>query len=248
MTARYDTIGRGYARHRRADPRFERRIHGAIFDGPARVTTVVNVGAGTGSYEPREVAVVAVEPSAEMVAQRAPGSAPVVRGGAEHLPFPDRSFDVALAVLTVHHWTDLDAGCAELRRVAGRAVVLAFEPIVGHDFWLLDYVPEIGPLDATAPSIVDVAAALGGVTRIEPLPVPHDCDDGFLGAYWRRPEVYLDRATRAGMSGFARLDQRVVDRGIERLRTDLDAGVWHERHADLLELQEVDLGYRLLVT
>ena len=244
MTARYDTIGRGYAAHRRSDPRFERAIHAALGDA----TSVVNVGAGTGSYEPRDRSVVAVEPSSEMVAQRAPDAAPVVRGVAEALPFVDATFDAALAVLTMHHWSDLRAGCAELRRVAGRSVVLGFEPIVGQDFWLLDYVPEIGVLDATAPSVAEVVDALGGVAEIAPVLVSHDCEDGFLGAYWRRPERYLDPTVRAGMSGFTLLDPSVVEPGIERLRRDLESGEWQQRHADVLARDETDLGYRLLVT
>jgi SAM-dependent methyltransferase len=243
VSARYDTIGRGYSAHRRTDPRFERRIHSALGDA----ATVVNVGAGTGSYEPDDRMVVAVEPSSEMLRQRTAGAAPAVQGAAEHLPLRDGAFDVALAVLTVHHWHDLRAGCAELRRVAERAVVLSFEPIVGRDFWLLEYVPEIGPLDATAPSVAEVVDALGGVTAIETLPVPHDCADGFLGGYWRRPDAYLDPAVRAGMSGFTLLAPDAVERGIARLRADLETGRWRRRHADLLARDELDLGYRLLV-
>ncbi len=243
MATRYDSIGRGYALHRRPDPRFERRIFDAIGDA----ASVVNVGAGTGSYEPRDRVVVAVEPSIEMVSQRPRGAAPVVRGFAERLPIARAAFDVASAILTVHHWTDLEAGCRELRRVADRVVVLAFEPIVAHDFWLLDYVPEIGPLDAAAPAIPSVVEALGGVGRIETVPVPHDCEDGVMGAYWRRPERYLDPEVRAGMSGLARLDPRHVERGIARLRADLDDGAWERRHAELLALDELDLGYRLLI-
>jgi len=219
----------------------------AISSAPRPGRSVVNVGAGAGSYEPHGLPVIAVEPSAEMVAQRPAGSAPVVRAVAEQLPIADGAFGVALAVLTVHHWTDLAAGCAELRRVAARVVVLTFEPIASHDFWLLDYIPEIGPLDSSAPSVAEVIEALGDVEAVETVPVPHDCRDGFLGAFWRRPDRYLDPATRAGISGLARLDPLVVERGIDRLRADLESGAWSERHADLLDRDEIDLGYRLLV-
>jgi SAM-dependent methyltransferase len=240
----YDVIGHGYAATRRADPRIEAVIRRAL--GDAR--TVVNVGAGAGSYEPRDRQVTAVEPSDVMIAQRPPGSAPVVRAAAEALPFPDKSFDAALALLTIHHWTDPQAGLAELVRVADRALVLTWDQAVTERFWLLaEYVPEIAELDAGRHVPVDaVADALGGADVI-PVPIPFDCDDGFLGAFWRRPHAYLVPAVRDGISGFAALGDRPLP-GLRRLRDDLDSGAWQRRHARLLELDELDVGYRLVVT
>jgi SAM-dependent methyltransferase len=243
MTA-YDTIGRGYAARRRPDPRIAARITAAL--GDAR--SVVNVGAGAGSYEPADRRVVAVEPSMVMISQRRAGAAPVVRAVAERLPFAARRFDAALAVLTIHHWTDADLGFRELRRVASRRVVLAFDESMSSDFWLAaEYFPATAAeLAATSPQLDDLVTGLGA-QQVEVVPVPHDCVDGFAGAYWRRPEAYLDPAVRAGISFFAATAPAEIEPGLARLRDDLDSGAWHARHADLLELDEVDLGYRLLV-
>ena len=238
----YDTIGRTYTATRAPDPRWEARIHAAL--GDAR--TVVNVGAGTGSYEPRDREVVAVEPSEVMIAQRPPGSAPVVRAFAENLPFEDDAFDAAMSIFSEHHWRDRPAGLREMRRVArGPAVVLTYDPGRADDFWLTrDYLPEAKAL--VSMSFEEVARCLGA-TRIEPMPVPHDCRDGFYAAHWRRPDAYLDPTVRAGVSVFPRLPEAVVARAVERLRADLASGAWHERNRELLELDELDLGFRLLV-
>lgn len=236
----YDEIGTGYARYRRPDPRIQARIDEAL--GDAR--RVCNVGAGAGSYEPADREVVAVEPSREMHAQR---EEPGVRAVAEALPFPDQSFDATLASLTIHHWIDVDAGLAELRRVAPRQVIFGFEPVPHDAFWLVaEYLPEIADMDRDMPTIERVVEGLGGA-RVEAVPVPWDCVDGFLAAYWRRPERYLEPDVRACISGFARLDPPIVERGIAALRADLESGRWRERHADLLERDALDTGYRLVV-
>jgi SAM-dependent methyltransferase len=238
----YDRIGGGYAAYRRPDARIAARIVDAL--GPAR--TVVNVGAGAGSYEPADRRVAAVEPSAVMVRQRAPGARPAVRATAERLPFRDGAFDAALAVLTLHHWPDWRAGLGEMRRVArGRVVILTWDP--GHPaFWLVqDYFPEILEIDLPVfPPFVQIERVVGPVD-VRPVPVPADCSDGFLGAYWRRPEAYLDAGARGAISAFSKL--RGVDAGLARLRSDLDDGTWHRRHGHLLALPELDVGYRLLV-
>lgn len=262
---RYDHIGDGYARHRRADPRIAGRISTAL--GDAR--RVVDVGAGTGSYEPPDREVVAVEPSRVMLDQRrsprprrddrrpwrgrpgrsSPGSTATVRGLAEALPFPDMSFDASMAVLTVHHWSDKATGLTELRRVAPRRLVLCFDAAREHDFWLVrDYLPEIASLDYGAPFSPEQVAQVIEAERIEVVPVPWDCADGFLGAYWRRPDRYLDESVRACISGIARLPADVVGGAMRRLREDLEAGRWAERHAQLQDLPELDLGYRLVVS
>ena len=240
-TELYDRIGLSYTATRREDARLAAAIHAAL--GDAR--TVVNVGAGAGSYEPRDREVVAVEPSEAMIAQRPPGAAPVVQATATALPFPDGSFDAAMAVLSDHHWSDRRAGLRELRRVARRAVVLTFDPAYTDRFWLVsEYLP--GFRESLGLSLDDLVAALGGAAVI-PVPVPADCTDGFFGAFWRRPEAYLDARVRAGISVFARMPDAEVEACVRALRADLASGAWHERHADLLALDELDLGYRLLV-
>jgi SAM-dependent methyltransferase len=207
---------------------------------------VRNVGAGAGSYEPTDRPVLAVEPSLAMVRQRPAGAAPVLRALSMRLPLRDGAFDAALALLTVHHWSDRAAGLAELRRVArGRVVVFTIDP-AARPFWLIaDYFPAIHALDQRIlPPIDEVCGLLGGADVV-PIPVPHDCTDGFLGAYWRRPRHYLDAGARAAISAFAMIGD--VEPGLARLRADLDDGSWQRRHGDLLELAELDLGYRLVV-
>jgi SAM-dependent methyltransferase len=243
--ARYDRIGTVYARHRDADPRIARQIHAAL--GDAR--RVLDVGAGTGSYEPSDRDVFAIEPSETMIAQRPAGSAPVVRGVAEHLPFLTQSFNASMAVLTLHHWSDQALGLAELRRVAPRRVVLCFDVARHHTYWLVrEYLPEIATLDDGSIMSPEEVADAVDASRIESVGVPWDCADGFLGAYWRRPESYLDPFVRACISGIARLHPEVVARGIGRLRRDIRTGAWARRHADLLQIDELDLGYRLVVS
>ena len=239
----YDEIGRTYASTRRPDPRIEAAIHSALGDA----ASVVNVGAGAGSYEPPQT-VLAVEPSAAMIAQRPEGAAAVAQATAERIPLPDGACDAALAVLTMHHWADPARGVAEMRRVARRAVILTWDPDFAEAFWLVrDYLPESIALDrARMPAIAQVCEWLGGA-EVTPVPVPHDCADGFFAAFWRRPEAYLDPRVRAGMSNLSRLGAP-VDRAVAALRADLASGAWHARNRDLLELDELDLGYRLVVS
>ena len=243
MDQLYDSIGKSYTDFRREDPRIAARIRAAL--GDAR--TVVNVGAGAGSYEPRDLEVTAVEPSETMIAQRPEGAAPVVRASAEELPFEDGSFDAAMVVLSDHHWRDHDRGLAELRRVARRVVLLTWDPATVHDFWLVsDYLPCFEDLITEGFRIEQTIEALGGV-RVEAVPVPHDCVDGFMGAYWRRPHAYLDPHVRASISACALMDGVCLEEGMARLEADLHSGAWERRHADLLKLEELDLGYRLLI-
>ena len=239
----YDRIGRGYAAQRRPDPRWQAVIERAL--GDAR--RVVNVGAGTGSYEPRDRRTMAVEPSMEMIRQRPAGAAPVVRGRAESLPVPDGSFDAALAVFTTHHWGDPRRGLSELRRVAARQVVVTWDPTVTARWWLVaDYLPEIVAYERGLATVTAVATGLAGA-HVTTLPVPADCVDGVLGAHWARPEAYLDPAVRGGMSSLALLPTSVVEPAMARLRADLRSGLWHRRHGDLLAGTEADVGYRLVV-
>jgi SAM-dependent methyltransferase len=240
----YDTIGRAYARHRRPEPRIAAQIGRAL--GEAR--TVMNVGAGTGSYEPADRLVVAVEPSPVMAAQRAVGAAPLVRAVAESLPFADGSFDAALAVLTIHHWTDVVGGLRETARVARRVAVLSFDPVVHSNFWMFtDYLPEVNALDVSRVMRPEAVAQVIGAQRIENVPVPSDCIDGFNLAYWQRPERYLDPEVRACMSGVATLPDDLVAARMERLAADLEDGTWEARHGHLRDVDVIDGGLRLII-
>ncbi len=240
----YDRIGVGYSVTRLPDPRIADRIIQALGDS----ASVVNVGAGAGSYEPRDRMVVAVEPSATMIRQRPVGSAPVIQGAAEALPLADGAVDCALAVLTVHHWPDPARGLAEMRRVAqSRVVILTWDQDVWESFWLIrEYLPCIRDLDRRRVAIADIVSALGE-SEILSVPIPHDCIDGFHGAFWRRPEAYLDPQVRSGISCYAAMSPDERDGGLRRLATDIQSGAWEDRHRNLLELDELDLGYRLIV-
>jgi SAM-dependent methyltransferase len=238
----YDEIGAGYADYRRPDPRIAAAIGLALDDAD----TVLNVGAGAGSYEPVNRRVVAVEPSLSMIRQRGPGSAPVVQAGATHLPFRDGAFDAALAVLTLHHWPDRARGLAELARVARRRVVMLTWDPAAPGFWLIDdYFPALAAIDRPIfPTLEEIRRAFDRI-EVRALPIPHDCTDGFLGAYWRRPHAYLDQGVRGAMSTFTKLDS--VEPGLTRLRNDLEDGSWERRHGHLLAASELDLGYRLVI-
>jgi len=241
---RYDRIGRTYTTTRRTEPRIQARIEAALGDA----SRILNVGAGTGSYEPPGREVVAVEPSPTMIAQRPPGTAPVVRAFAEALPFRDESFDAALAIFTVHHWSDTVRGLSELPRVAGRQVVLSFDG-TAERFWLItDYFREAAPLDNDARGYTpDAIGEVLDVRRVEPVPIPADCVDGFMACYWSRPEAYLDPAVQAGISGLARLDPGPRERVTARLRADLQSGAWDARWGHLRTRTELDVGYVLIV-
>ncbi|HUR14954.1 MAG TPA: class I SAM-dependent methyltransferase [Mycobacteriales bacterium] len=238
----YDTIGVGYAHLRVPDPRIAAQIQAAL--GPVR--SVVNVGAGSGSYEPGTTRA-AVEPSSVMIAQRPTGAAPAVQAVAEALPFADGSFDAALAVLTTHHWSDPRGGLAELARVSRRQVVLTWDQEVTARSWLVeDYLPQITENERDLASLRYLLHTWPDAAVV-PVPVHWDCSDGFLAAYWRRPEAYLRPAVRRSISAFAALEVPVVEEAVRRLASDLDDGTWHRRHHDLLGLDVLDCGYRLVV-
>jgi SAM-dependent methyltransferase len=239
----YDTIGLTYTATRRTDPRIAAQFWAAL--GDAR--TVLNVGAGTGSYEPSDCEVTAVEPSAVMRAQRPAGAARCVAATAESLPFEDQSFDAAMAFATVHHWQDPIAGLREMRRVARRVVVFTCDTTDRswrRRFWLTrDYLPEV-----TASRVglaTELARAIGA--RMEPVLVPWDCADGFFEAYWRRPEAYLDENVRRGISVWAAVGREAERRAVHSLRDDLATGRWAVRNRDLLDLEAAELGLRLLI-
>ncbi len=239
--ALYDRIGIDYANLRRPDPRIAARIWAALRDAQS----VLNVGAGAGSYEPDGRDVTALEPSAEMIAQRPAGSAPCVQGVAEELPFEDDAFDAVMAVLTVHHWSDQARGMAEMRRVSrGPIVLLTYDPAF-RGFWLTDYLPELIAMDERQMPRMESYEAWLGAVEISDVPIPHDCADGFLCAYWRRPAAYLDAKLRAAISSFHALGDVSVP--MARLEADLQSGAWGERYGALMERNQLDCGYRLVV-
>ena len=238
----YDVLGRAYSARRRSDPRIAAAIRGAL----GSTASVLNVGAGPGSYEPTDRAVIALEPSRVMIAQRPPGAAPAVCGVAEHLPFRDAQFDAVLGILTLHHWTDQRRGLRECRRVArDRVVLLTWDPTC-NDYWLIrEYFPEFQDLDLSRfATFVELSAIMGPI-EVHDVLIPADCTDGFLGAYWRRPEAYLDAVVRSGISSFHGV--RDDDPRLARLRRDVESGAWAERHADLLARTTFDIGYRIVV-
>jgi SAM-dependent methyltransferase len=241
MSALYDSIGINYAELRKPDPRIAEPIGRAL--GTAK--SILNVGAGTGAYEPAGRQVIAVEPSREMILKRGPAAAKAVQGSAGDLPFEDKRFDASMAVLTIHHWPDKERGLREMRRVTrGPIVLLTFDP--AQRPWLIDYFPQLATLDeAQMPCMSDYARWLGDV-RISPVPVPHDCTDGFLYAYWRRPSAYLDARIRSGSSSFWAIGD--AEAGLKKLARDLETGEWQRRYRALLDLEEYDAGYRLVVS
>lgn len=240
----YEHLGRSYTIGRRTDPRWMSALEDALGDAQ----TVINVGAGAGSYESPRRQVIAVEPSITMIDQRPSDAAPVLVGFAEDLPLADDTFDAATAILTVHHWRDLDAGLAELRRVARRQIVLTFDPDALDRLWLVrDYLPQIATDEAQRlPSTQRIVAALGGA-EVHELPVPRDMADGMLAAFWARPQAYLDPHVRASMSILALMDQTVIEAAMTRLQADLQDGTWARRNAAILELDALEAGYQLLV-
>jgi ubiquinone/menaquinone biosynthesis C-methylase UbiE len=241
----YDTIGTTYSVTRQTEPRIAAQVWAAL--GEAH--TVLNVGAGTGSYEPRDREVTAVEPSAVMRSQRPADAATCIAAVAGHLPFDDQSFDAAMAFATIHHWPDPIAGLREMQRVARRVVVFTHDTSESgwlQRFWLTrDYLPEVANLLDDRPSIDELADSIGA--RIEPVPIPWDCVDGFFEAYWRRPEAYLDDGVRRGVSVWTKVGPAAEERAVTRLRDDLASGRWAARNHDLLDLDAAELGLRLII-
>jgi len=242
MPQLYDTIGIGYSRYRRPDPRIAAVIMGALGD----LAPIVKVGAGTGSYEPADRPVVAVEPSLAMIRPRQARTVPVVQASATHRPFGDAAFAAALAVLTSHHWPDRVRGLTELARVARqRLVVVTYEP-AATGFWLVeDYFPDIWESDRQLLPPFDEFRRAVGPVEVRPLPIPHDCTEGFLGAYWHRPAAYLDPGVRRAISTFAKVSN--LAEGLTRLRADLADGTWARRYGHLLHQTALDLGYRVVI-
>jgi SAM-dependent methyltransferase len=247
QSTRYEEIGREYALTRREDPAYVRAIAAAL--GDAR--SVVNVGAGSGSYEPRDRYVIAIEPSDVMAAQRPAELAPAIRASAGLLPLRDQSVDAAMAFLTIHHWdAEQQQGVAELRRVArGPVIIVTHDHLISGQMWLMkDYLPEVAQLDArTFPACEQIVAWLGGRTEVTTLEISRDTPDWMGGSFWAHPERVLDPRARAGTSGFARMTPEIVDRVVQAVRADLESGLWDKRYGELRHRETLDVGLRLLV-
>jgi SAM-dependent methyltransferase len=242
MSVNYDTLAFDYVNYRIPDARIEKAIRRHIVPG----SRILNVGAGQGAYEPADCDVTAIEPSQEMIARRSSTKAPALQGSAEHLPFDDNSFDTSLAILTIHHWKDVQKGLSEIKRVTrGKIIILTWNGDYS-DFWLPNYLPEIASIDTELfPSIDQLIDLLGDSTNSEIVEIPSDCTDGFMCAYWRRPEMYLIPAARHAISTFSTL--RDAESGLNRLRQDIESGLWQERYEPLLSKTSLDCGYRLVV-
>jgi SAM-dependent methyltransferase len=242
----YDTHGKGYAQHRRTDPRIAALVHQAL--GSAR--TVLNIGAGAGSYEPVDRYVLAIEPSAAMRAQRPAHLTSAIHGVAENLPLDDQSVDVSMAMVTVHQWPDLQKGLGELRRVTrDRIVVLTFDGDALDRFWLVDYVPELmGAERRRYPAIDLLCQSLGGKTEVQAVPIPIDCVDGFTEAFYARPERFLENAVRRSQSAWGFIEKGVEERFVEKLSADLQSGAWDERHGKWRSQPFFEGSLRLIVS
>ena len=245
-TIDYDRAAADYPGRRHADPRIERHIHAALADA----RTVVNIGAGSGSYEPRDRWVLAVEPSAGMRSARPVDAPPAIAASAEALPLDDDSVDAAMAIITIHHWNEPLAGLAEMRRVTrGNVVLVTFDIDILADYWMIsDYLPEALEDDRRRfPTITQITSALGGASVLA-IPIPSDCSDGFFEAFYCRPEAYLDHRVRAAQSVWPRLPEGVQDRALGALKWDLRSGVWEERHGHLRTERHYDGALRLIVS
>ncbi|MEZ5156434.1 MAG: class I SAM-dependent methyltransferase [Solirubrobacterales bacterium] len=242
----YDEIGRNYAEYRREDPSIRDAILSAI-DG---CELILNVGAGAGSYEPTDRQVTAVEPSAVMRAQRPTDRGPAIDAGAQDLPFADGSFDAAMSILSLHHWhPDQERGVSEMRRVAGRVVIVTVDPAVSGSLWLAEYLPEVAALDRlTFPDPRAIATWIGEKVSIEVLPIGRDCEDWMLLSYWAHPERMLDADARSATSGLARQGPEVIDRAVTELAADLKSGEWDRRWGELRKLDALDAGLRLIAS
>jgi SAM-dependent methyltransferase len=241
-TADFDTIGTHYSRLRRADPRLTTAI-GTALD---HASSILNIGAGAGSYEPDHVTVVAVEPSMVMLGQH-PGRRRV-QAVAEALPFASSSFDASMATLTVHHWSDLRRGLREMQRVSRRQVVFTWDPDHEQELWLhSEYLPEMAAIERSRFPALDQVVEFLGAHQVVAFSIPHDFTDGFQHAFWRRPESFLDPRVRAASSLFAVTSPGLVDPALEQLRADLASGAWTRRHRDLLDRPSVDYGYRIVI-
>jgi hypothetical protein len=244
--ANYALIGASFTTYRQPEPAIETLIHQALGDAER----ILNLGAGAGSYEPRDRKVTPVEPSATMRAQRPADLAPAINAAAESLPFPDHHFDAAMTTFSVHQWTNLTAGLREMRRVTtGPLIILTCDPILVQNFWLNDYAPEVLATEARRyPALPHIAQILGGTTRVLPVPIPLHCRDGFNEAYYGRPEMLLSPTARSACSAWSFVDEATSDHYVSSLREALETGAWDRRHGHLRTEPHYDGSLRLLIS
>ena len=241
MYINYDQLTEQYRNHRKPDSRIAARINSHT----KGAKQVLNVGSGIGSYEPENCYIVSVEPSREMNTQRKNSNAVLIQGVAENLPFRENAFDISMAILTIHHWSDIESGLKEMVRVSRKRLILFTWIGYGNDFWLENYIQEIRDVDYKLfPSLEKLEMILRNIS-VETIDIPYDCSDGFMGAYWRRPEAYLDPNVRRAISTFSRLPN--IQESLDRLQDDIYSGAWSQKHGHLLEKESLDLGYRLVV-
>ncbi len=242
MAVNYDVLAVDYEALRIPDRRISRKIDAHL----ENAGSVINVGAGTGSYEPIHCKVVALEPSPEMISKRGIGKAKAVQGVAENIPFQDDEFDIAMGILTIHHWQNLPGGLAEMKRVARNKVVLLTWIDDSPRFWMQDYFPEMRDIDRRIfPTLTELESYLGNI-NVEVVEIPGDCTDGFMCAYWKRPAAYLDHRVRAAISTFSRMN--AYEKGLAKLKDDLESGEWKNKYGELFEIDSMDMGYRLVVS
>ena len=240
-TVKYDNIGIDYAKQRKSDP----RIATQIFDRLKNATKVVNIGAGSGSYEPKNINLIAVEPSIEMINQRATNAHPVIQGYAESLPFPDKSFSHALTILSMHHWSDRDKAFKEINRITTEMFIAVSWNPEADPFWLTkDYFPEVYDLDKTIFPNLDELKDYFDDVEMTPLLIPEDCIDGFLAAYWKRPLSYLDQKVRNSISSFSKFKD--LDKRLNKLDSDVKNGIWSKTNASILMNTKLDAGYVII--
>ncbi len=241
MAVNYDALADAYQTYRNPDPRISEKIYSHL----ENARSVLNVGSGTGSYEPKHCKVVAIEPSQEMISKRSNDKAEAILGSAENIPFQDDEFDIAMGILTIHHWRNLPRGLAEMKRVAKKKVVLLTWIDDSPRFWMQDYLPEMRKIDRQIfPTLTELESYLGNI-KVEVVKIPEDCTDGFMCAYWKRPEAYLDPGVRVAISTFSRMTN--YETGLAKLKKDLESGEWMKKYRKLLEASSLDLGYRLVV-
>jgi ubiquinone/menaquinone biosynthesis C-methylase UbiE len=240
----YEQGGAVYDQFRQTDPHIAAMVHRSL--GSAR--TVLNVGAGAGSYEPDDRMVVAVEPSRSMRAKRPAHRVPAIDGVAEDLPFDDGAFEAAMATVTLHQWHDREKGLTELRRVSrGPVVILTFDGDSLTQFWLDDYAPELAAAERQRyPALSWIGEILGGQVTVETVPLAIDCTDGFTEAYYARPEQFLIDGVRRSQSAWAFLAPGVEDRAVARLRSDIETGEWDRRFGHLRTQSTYDGSLRLV--
>jgi SAM-dependent methyltransferase len=241
----YDTPENQYAGHRRTDPRIAAYVHEALGDAQ----TIVNVGAGAGSYEPLDRYVFALEPSAAMRAQR-PAGRPAIRGIAESIPVDDASVDAAMAMVTIHHWTNMAQGISEMKRVSRkRVVIMTFDPDRLDDFWNAHYFKEVIEVERSRyPTIDTITHLLGGQCRVQPVPIPLDCVDGFQEAFYGRPEAFLDKNVRAAQSAWGYIPAEQQDILVKRLSDDLASGQWDKLYGHFRTEPTFTCALRLIIS